>query len=311
MKRNMKPRFDPRKEAFLVRKDLTNLYTNKYLSLYIDSAYGENLTDEQVRFSMRQFWTKGSVSIVKVEGTEGSTEYPDGAPLVAPFSVDQWNIYEMPIKVRQIALKPTPLINPARVFEVNKDIVLLWGHKSHMPVYSLVRPLIDKMVDVEMVIRMNLKAQKMPWLVAVTPETETKMRELASALEQDDPALFVELSEADKAQALISGAPMILDALYNYKSALDGEIREVMGFSNLGFNEKKEHLLNGEINANNQVTDSFRGCFDDELEEGSERVRKYLGMKAGLHLKQPVITIEETEKENEEPKEGKDDDNQA
>lgn len=302
MKQNLAPKFNRRQESVLLRKELSTLYYEKYFSLWMNSLEWEGVTDEQKRFIMKEFWNRGNVACFKLEGSEGSELYPNGAPVFAPYAPFQWNIYYTPITVNLINLKAVPFI-PKGTQEVNKDVVLGWCHRSHKPMVTLIKPLIDRLIDTEMVIRMNLKAQKMPWLIAVTPETEQKMRELANALESDDPALFVQLGDADKAQSLLSGAPFILDKLYNYKHTIESEIREMLGMGNLGVGEKKEHLITTEIETNDEVTQASRDCYLDEIKEFTERISQYLGMAISVkpkEIERPKQPEQGDDKEDEE-----------
>lgn len=306
MKKNLAPKINARQEARLVRRQLSSLYYEKYFSLWMNSSVWEGITDEERRFIMKEWWNKGSVACFKVAGTEGSSLNPEGKLAFAPYAVNQWNMYYAPQSVNLVKLKETAIV-PEGAQVVNKDAVIGYAHRSHKPVVTLVQPIIDRLVDTEMVIRMNLKAQKMPWLIAITPETESKMRELANALEQDDPMLFVELGEADKAQALLSGSPFILDRLYNYKQALESEIREMMGLGNLGFNEKKEHLITGEIQANDEVTESSYECFIDEMMEFVGRIKEYLGVSSVTVSPKLVKVATEDGNEDKEAEDGKED----
>lgn len=299
MKKTFEPKFNARKEARLVRRQLSTLYYEKYFSLWINSSVWEGITDEERRFIMKEWWNKGSVACFKVAGTEGSSLAPEGKLAFAPYAVNQWDMYYAPLTVNLVNLKGSKVV-PSGSQKVNEDAVIGWAHRSHKPVVTLIQPIIDRLVDTEMVIRMNLKAQKMPWLIAVTPETESKMRELANALEEDDPMLFVELGDADKAQSLLSGSPFILDKLYNYKQALESEIREMMGLGNLGFNEKKEHLITGEIQANDEVTQSSYECFIDEMGEFVDRIKEYLKVSS-VKVSPKVV---ECEKAKDDEKEG-------
>lgn len=299
MKQNLAPKINNRGEAMRVRRELSTLYYDKYFSLWMNAVEWEGITTEQVRFIMKEFWNRGTVACFKLDGSEGSELFPDGAPVFAPYGVNQWDIYYSPLEVNLINLKAVPFI-PKTPQVVNKDCVLGWSHRSHKPAVSLVKPLIDRLIDTEMVIRMNLKAQKMPWLIAVTPETERKMRELVNALECDDPALFIELGDADKAQALLSGAPFILDKLYNYKHTIESEIREMLGMGNLGVGEKKEHLITTEIETNDEVTQSSRDCFLDEMIDFTERINEYLGMKITVKAKEYEEPLEAPNEEEED-----------
>ena len=247
---------------------------------------------------MREFWSNGRVGAIKLKETVGSKSHPQGLLVFVPFAPAEYNIYRFPTKANAINLKGVKFI-PSKLLKVDEEIVLGWANVTHEPVAKMVSSIVQRIVDVEMVIRMNLKAQKMPWLVALTPETESKMRALYDALESDDPALFIDLDDADKAKALLSGAPYIIDKLYDYIKAKENDLREYLGLYNLGFSEKKEHLITSEIESNDAVTDASGSCFISAIDDFCQRVTSILGVPISAELKAERLARENM-KEGEE-----------
>ena len=126
-----------------------------------------------------------------------------------------------------------------------------------------------------MLINIAEKAQKTPWLIAVPPGSEKKVREFQNALEADEPTLFFEIDDFDP-KALISGAPYLIDKLYNYKQAVFGEALTFFGVSNLGNIEKNERMITDEVNANNELTYHCADTFKQPLQEFIERTNEVL-----------------------------------
>ena len=281
---SFKNHFAPKKGAQLTRAAIEDFYFDKYFSLWLDSIEWEGIDYQQKAFIMREFWTNGRVAAFKMAGSEGSESHPNGLLVFVPFAPMEYNIYRFPTKANAINLKGVSFI-PSEPMKVDEEIILGWANVAHEPIAKMIYPMIQRIVDVEMVIRMNLKAQKMPWLIAVTPETEQKMRALYDALESDDPALFVDLDEADRAKALLSGAPYVIDKLHDYIKAKENDIREFLGLDNLGFGEKKEHLLTSEISSNDEVTSASGSCFIDTIADWCERIEDILGVPISARLR--------------------------
>lgn len=294
--------FAPKQSAQMTRRAYEDFYYDKYFALWLDSIEWTGLDYQQRDFVMREFWANGRVGAFRLEGTEGSESHPNGLLVFVPIAPMDYNIYRFPTKANAINLKGVNFI-PSEPMDVDKDIVIGWANVTHLPICKLIRPLVERIIDVEMVIRMNLKAQKMPWMIAVTPETEGKMRALYDALESDDPALFVDLDDADKAKALLSGSPYIIDKLYDYIKAKENDIRELMGLYNLGFAEKKEHLLNGEIESNDEVTTASSGTYSHPIQDFTERVTKILGVPISAELRVEKQAEEEEREVEKEMKE--------
>lgn len=298
---SLKNHFAPKQGAIINRRAVEDFYYNKYFALWLDSIEWEGIDYQERAFIMREFWANGRVGAIKLKGSEGAANYPNGKAVFVPFAPMEYNIYRFPTMANAINLKGVKFI-PSQPLRVDDEIVLGWANVTHEPVAKMVSTIVERIVDAEMAIRMNLKAQKMPWLVAITPETEQKMRKLAEALECDDPTLFIDLEDAEKAKALISGAPYIIDKLHEYIKAKENDLREYLGLYNLGFGEKKEHLITSEIESNDEVTTASGSCFIETIQDWCERVTRILGVpiSAELKSKKEAETREAEEMESED-----------
>ena len=81
---------------------------------------------------------------------------------------------------------------------------------------------------------------------------------------------------------MISGAPYLIDKLYNYKQAVFGEALTFFGVSNLGNIEKNERMITDEVNANNELTYHCADTFKQPLQEFIERTNEVLNHKFEL-----------------------------
>lgn len=278
----------------LNRNEIYNFYLNKYYNLYMNAYKWNGLTDEQKDFVMRKFWSDGKVACFKMKGTEGSTEYPNGLLVFTPYAPTLYNIYDYPTEVTLINKRGVKFI-PATPQIVDKDVVLGYTQRNKKGVFMLVDFYLKKIADVEMTIKTNLKAQKTPWIVGVTPESENKMTQLWDNLEKDEPRLFISIEEVNNAKALVSGANYNIDKLYAYKCALENELKEYLGISNLGNQEKKEHLITSEVQANDEVTSASSNCFLNVLEEFCKRIQEVLGITISVELNQEKVEYDERE----------------
>lgn len=184
--------------------------------------------------------------------------------------------------------------------------------KNKKAISTIVDYYVAKITDVEMVIRKNLKAQKMPWLIATSTGNENKVNQFYNSLNNDEDVLFFEFDDGEKEpKALVSGAPYILDKLYDYKQALENELLTFLGFNNLGASEKKEHLLVSEIDSNNEVIAQAEENFVSMLEGFIKRVNETLGKTLKLKKKTGVNpSLDDTNPEVKEKKEVKEEQEQ-
>ena len=261
-------------KSMVSREAIKSYYYNKYYDLYMNNFIIDNIDYEQKNFLLRKIWSDGSVAVFKLPHSD-IPEHPQGVLVFTPYSVNGFNIYDFPTDVILVNTRGVKFI-PSKVMKVNKDVVLGYGRRCLKGIHQVVDMYCDKITNVEMVIQINLIAQKAPWLIATTPENERKMEELWSFITSDNPRLFTSLEDADKAKALISGAPYIIDKLQAYKCDLENELREFFGFNNLGVAEKKEHLITDEVESNNEAVGKSKECILDCLKEFSARIKEVL-----------------------------------
>lgn len=270
---------------YLDRQLVETSYLNKYFNLFMNSLEWEGLDNEQIDFLMRKLWLNGTIGAYVVEGTK-SEEYPNGLLILASYSPMEYNIYDNPIKVTLINNRGVQFI-PSRPLVVNKDVVIGYAQRNKKGIRDLVNFYIQKIVNIEMTIQINLLAQKCPWILGTTPENQNKMQEFWNNLLSDNPKLFASIEDVEKAKALVSGAPYTIDKLYNYKIAVENELREYLGLGNLGVSEKKEHLITEEIKSNDEITTRYSECILNPLQEFCARVNDYLGIQINVKLNKP------------------------
>ena len=277
------------------RSEIYNALLNKYYNLYMNSLKWSNIDNEQTDFIMRKFWSIGGVASFIAKGTVGE-EYPQGMIVFTEFASCMYNIYDFPIECTLVNNRGVPFI-PNTPQKINEDVVIGYAQRNKKGIFALVDYYINKLTNIEITIQINLIAQKSPWILGTTPENQNKMEEFWSNLISDNPKLFTSIEEVEKAKALISGAPYTIDKLYNYKVAVENELREYLGLTNLGVSEKKEHLITEEVKSNNEITSRSGECILNPLQEFCERIKMYLGYDISVELNAPDI-VEPTDSRN-------------
>ena len=269
------------------RREIYDYYFRKYFNLFMTLKI-KGVDYQAENFIKRRLWARGTIAVFKLAGSEGSKEYPNGMPIFTDYAPINYNIYDYPIQCTLINRRGVKFI-PSRLMDIDKDVVIGFAQNNHLPIVTMVDIYIQKITDVEMTIRTNLKAHKTPVIFAITPENEDKMRIIKSNFESDDPALMMELEDMKNMQVFNGNATFIIDKLYNYKMALENELKEYLGINNLGVNEKKEHLISNEVEANNEVIENSVDCFMDELEKFSQNIKDVLGIEVSFEWDKPKL----------------------
>lgn len=264
------------------RTNLKTYYSNKYYNLFLTKYRFNELSKEENEYIFKKFWSDGTIAIFKDEFIEDKLFF-------APYSVNGWNMYDAPINVLLINTKNSDVI-PNKIMEVNKDVVIAYIMKTHKGVRWYVENIIDKIVNVEMVINTNLYTHKLPYIFGVTPEDENEFKSIVDSIFNDELEICVSADRVDQLKVLNNNAPYIIDKLYNYKTSLENELDTFLGIDNAPSLESR--MLVDQINSNNEKIqeskESFMYCLDEMIKD----VKDVFGVTLTLDV------IESEEKED-------------
>ena len=274
------------------RRDYRVFYRDKYFNKFLARFEYGGISYQQFAYIMRKFWGRGTVGC-------GLDKLADEL-FFAPYAPSgKWNTYDYPVGVYFINVRNVSFI-PKEEQIVDESAVIGYIQKNRKPVFELINVLIEKLVDIEMTIYVNLKAQKNPLVIGVSPEDEEKKQKLIEQYDEDNPFLFVGLQDIALAKAFVSGANYNLDKLEQQKQLIDNEILTLLGINNIGSMEKKEHFTVNEVDANNQMIETSSNEFDECLDEFFSQVKEVFNKDAFIRTKKVEISSDMSYNESEE-----------
>ena len=295
--------YETKAQTKAIRKQFLFYYTEKFFNKWMSKYDYPELNYQQKNFIMRRWWAEGNVACIRADLTneplaglikDDVVKLGSNQLLFVPWApAGLYNIYDYVIDARAINKRGVKFI-PEKALEVDKDIVIGYAQKNKKSVYSSIEAKLYELVDVEMKKRLARKAQAQPWLFAFSDEDREQAKKLQEQLENDNPYLFMPLSEVNNAKAFTSGAPYIVDKLEQDRQKIENDILTILGVNNVGIGEKKEHLIVDEVNANNEDIEQSSYSYKNEIEEFFDRVYKVLGYKVS------VIDLNEVFKEAED-----------
>lgn len=259
------------------RQRMYDYYHNMFYNLWMGKYTIEGMNYRQNDFFMRKLWSEGTVAIFRKKYMDDGE---DAVGLAQWSATDYYDGLDMPTIAQFVQNRGDRSI-PIDPQVIDRECVVGWAQRSHKPISAAMTLYASKLSSIDMLININEKVQKMPWLINVPEGSDTKVREFYNALDCDEPALFFDMDDLNP-RALISGAPYILDKLYNYKQTYMNEALTFLGINNLGNTEKKENLLTAEVNHNNQLIQSNSDNFKRPIEELLERANKVLNFNFKL-----------------------------
>lgn len=302
MNKNLKMRT---RESLAVRGQFKNYYVERIFNFWLNKYDVTNVSRDEREFILRELWRTGAVACFDLVNAKESflgskPEYfSDNVQLgFAPFAVNSFNMYNRPLALTLVNLRGTPYVPSEKTFIVNKDAVIIQATHTRDPIKVILDPLIDRLVDVEMVIRANLKSLKVTQMLLVGEETELGAGDMALQLDNDDPLIYVNANLQNGLSVVPGSSTYNVDKLYQYKKDVENEILTFLGINNTPF-EKRERLLTDEVNSNNELIETSSSVLDDCLKESCALIKSVFGVDMSFKPKEPEHKPEKVDKDPE------------
>ncbi|MBO7731118.1 MAG: hypothetical protein J6S67_01145 [Methanobrevibacter sp.] len=284
-----------------VRKAFESFYINKFFNKWMKKFKFKGLDYQESYYVMKKFWFEGTVAASLRLNPESVADQLPKLVYTPWVFAQKYNCYDFPTHARCINTRGVSYINTEEL-EVDKGIVIGWCQANHKGIYSLIAPKIAQLVDLEMVIRVCTKNQKAPWVIAMSPEDKKAIDKFVEDLESDEPVLITMLNDLKNAKSLASAAPFILDKLEPLRQKIEDDIKTLVGISNVGIAQKKEHFTDDEVQANNSEIEETSEEYLDEIQAFFDRGNKAFGTNNSVSLSYE-IDMDYNEDEEEEKNE--------
>lgn len=299
----------PRKTAMMVKAEMKNRYRFNYYNLFCNTYRFNGLSPLQNRYILRRFWYDGKIAVFNpLKEVKDAQDNPllagiftTGESLVfCPFAEVTFNIYDEPSTINLINKRGSKII-PETIQTVNEDVVIGYALNSKEPISRVVDRYLDRIIETEMTIWVNLNRQKLPLIGRIGEGRNVEqVTDVLSKILNDEPA-FLTAIESDASITSIPDSPFIIDKLYTYKCDLENELLTFLGVDNLGQRQKKERLVTAEAESGDAIINDHSDVFLNNFKEMCDNIEKVLG----IHIEPESIAspkasaIERMEIENE------------
>lgn len=143
-----------------------------------------------------------------------------------------------------------------KIIDVDDGIRIL-ANDLAIPTRVFINHYVQKMDDIETVIKRNLKQQMKPFVVTATEKNLLSVKNIINDVETGEEVVITDknLTEEgwDGFKLLTTGVEYLVDKLEMERKAVESELLSYLGLNNSN-TEKKERLLLDEVNANNEYT---------------------------------------------------------
>lgn len=144
----------------------------------------------------------------------------------------------------------------------------------------------ERLAELEMTIRVNVKAQKTPVLINCDEKTKRTLEAVYNQYDGNHPVIFGHKSLQERPlEALTTGAPFVADKLREEKRAVWNEALEFLGLNTNPSDKKKERLIVNEVNANNEQIDIQSTTMLLCREKACEEINKKYGLNVSVKMR--------------------------
>lgn len=218
-----------------------------------------------------------------------------------PFSANGFDMYNNPIRV-----KITPALQydkvPTENLTNNEDCALF---RCDFSFQTMIAPLIDRLVDLDMTIRTNIKLHKIPFLVNGINAYKIVSDVLADKEvvgASDDDNIENELKSTE------TRAPFIIDKLQQAKIATETEILTILGVKGQK-HEKMAQMTVDEVKMNDDEVNGYYNRVFDKITAWLDKTNSIFGTNFSIIENKDIVdenqdAKKEETKQEEEPNNG-------
>ena len=272
-------------------------FRTKYKDLFISNFKIEGIDYQQQHYFLEKMFDLGKIAVSPLKHSK-TPEHPEGDVILTDFAPLMYNIYNYPIQVNLINTRGVSFI-PSSPLDVDTDVVIGYATKTKESIYNKIAPLIDRLVNIAMLLDSNMNQLKMPFLVAVSPEDKARMQSLIDSIMDGNDIVFLSAEEIAAIKTFLTQAPYYLDKLHAFEMDTEAQILTILGIDNVGI-QKKERMLVDEVNANNMEIEQSGNIYLDNFKDLFVRVKEVLGVTITIEKKVAENPFEEPNEKEEE-----------
>lgn len=268
--------------------DLTfrTLY-NKYKLIAVNAFKWENLPEGvEERHIENVLFSRGKAGFfIRTGGSFMCLPAEDGG---------QVNVYNDPLNYRMTGVGFSQQVSA-------DDCVIIENNKLRMATKPFVMHYVNKLVEAERSMDVNIKACKTPIVFACDDKDVLSFKRMFQQVDGNTPACFVDRGlNLDSITAFQTGVKFMGNEMMDYKRSVESDLLTFLGQNNTPV-DKKERLITDEANANNQLIESFADLQLEARLRACEAINEKYGLSITVTRRQVVEKpVESVEKEGDD-----------
>ena len=172
------------------------------------------------------------------------------------------------------------------VDDVNKYAVLVMNNWNCVPTSFTIQLFAERLTQAQLVCDVNINAQKTPIILLGSEEQKLTLENMYSEYDGSKPIIYgdPDLITNEAFKALKVDAPYVADKVTAYKKEIWNEFLSFIGVNTIDV-EKKERLISGESNANNEFINLNLESYLEPRKKACDEFNKLFGLTGDKAIK--------------------------
>lgn len=198
---------------------------------------------------------------------------------------DKHNVYNLPEKIEAWSLGYNKQFN----FD---ELVYIMNNNLEIPTFQTISLFAYRLYETERTIDINLIAQKTPVLIEGDEKTILTLKNVYMQYSGNIPFIFgnKQFDISNKLNVLKTNAEYLIDKLENHKHEIWNEAMTFLGINNAN-TDKKERLITGEVESNDELIKYYLNCFYKTRKEACEQINKKYNLNISINLNKDVLDL--------------------
>ena len=217
---------------------------------------------------------------------------PDLGLMVSKTTKQGLNVYNEPIELYPVASN----YHNVKGYKVGKECVLIRNNDLSIPTEFKVNLYAYRLAEITRTQDININAQKTPILIKCSDKQKLTLKNVYNQYQGNEPVIFGDkTADWKELEVLKTDAPIIFDKLQLQKHQVMNEFLTMIGVNNAN-QDKKERLVDDEVQANNESVETFFNSMLKAREWACKEINRIFGTNISIKKRiQPRAISEDSE----------------
>lgn len=204
-----------------------------------------------------------------------------------PVAFNYLNVYGLP---QQYAAQG---VNGEYFGGLNEDnSVLIKNTPNYVPTRLYIYDRCSEIADIMQARSVNVNATKTPFIIEGEESEVLSMQNMYAQISKNKPVIYKNKTRAESSlgvNILETNAPYVADKLTALKNAIECDVLTYLGLNNNNI-EKKERLVSGEVDANNEIIQNYLFMRLKERQDAVEKINALFGTNIEVNLNKEFVS---------------------